>query len=149
MIENRYTQTSGNPWKHFWLGVNATAAAGWSALSAAFVVLSVRGDLSGGATAATVSLLLGFGWLVGAIRSLRESGQQIVGGLFWFAASATLATAMSLVSAVVLDLTQKREAIDPGTRTALGIAIACGLIWFAISIWGAANAVARAKRERY
>jgi hypothetical protein len=149
MIENRYTRTTGNPWRHFWLGVNATAAAGWSALSAAFVVLSVRGDVTGSATMATFSLLIGFGWLVGAIRSLRESGQPIVGGLFWFAAGTTLATAMSLVSAVVLDLTQKREAIDPGTRAALGIAIACGLIWFAISIWGAANAVARAKRERY
>jgi hypothetical protein len=149
MRENHYTQTSGNPWKHFWLGVNATAAAGWSALSAAFVVLSVRGDVKGGATVATVSLLLGFGWLVGAIRSLRASGQPIVGGLFWYAASTTLATAMALVSALFLDLTQKSEAIDPATRTALGSAIGCGLIWFAISIWGAANALVRAKRERY
>jgi hypothetical protein len=97
---------------------------------------------------ATVALLLGFGWLVGAIRSLRDSGQPIVGGLFWFAASTTLATAVSLVSAVVLDLTQKTEAVDPSTRSALGIAIGCGLIWFAISIWGAANAVARAKGRR-
>ena len=149
MKENHYTQTSGSPWKHFWLGVNATAAAGWSALSAAFVVLSVRGDVKGGATVATVSLLLGFGWLVGAIRTLRASGQPIVGGLFWYAASTTLATAMALVSALFLDLTQRSEAIDPATRTALGSAIGCGLIWFAISIWGAGNAMVRAKRERY
>jgi hypothetical protein len=145
MTENHYTQTSGSPWKHFWLGVNATAAAGWSTLSAGAVVLSVRGDVTHSATMATVSLLLGFGWLVGAIRSLRDSGQPIVGGLFWFAASTTLATAVSIVSAAFLDITQKTEAVDPSTRTALGIAIACGLIWFAISIWGAANAVSRAK----
>jgi hypothetical protein len=148
MTENHFTQTSGSPWRHFWLGVNATAAAGWSMVSAAFVVLSVRGDVTHSATMATVSLLLGFGWLVGAIRSLRDSGQPIVGGLFWFAASTTLATAVSLVSAAFLDITQKTETVDPGTRSALGIAIGCGLIWFAISIWGAANAVSRAKGKR-
>jgi len=148
MTENHFTQTSASLWKPFWLSVNATAAAGWSAVSAVAVVLSVRGDVTHSATMATVALLLGFGWLVGAIRSLRDSGQPIVGGLFWFAASTTLATAVSLVSAVVLDLTQKTEAVDPSTRSALGIAIGCGLIWFAISIWGAANAVARAKGRR-
>jgi hypothetical protein len=147
MTENHSTQTSGSPWKQFWLGVNATAAAGWSAMCAALVVLSVRGDLTQGATLATGALLLGFGWLVSAIRKLRESGQPLVGGLFWFAASTTLATAVSLVAAFFLDVTQKREAVDPSTRTALGIAIGCGLCWFAISIWGASNAVART-RER-
>jgi hypothetical protein len=149
MTENHFTQTTGGPWKVFWQGVNATAAAAWCLTSSAGVVLSIRGEIAQGATFATVCLLLGLGWLLAAVRSLRESGEPFVGSLFWFAASATLATAVSLASAVLLDITQKSEAIDPGARSALGLAIACGVIWFAISIGGAANAVARVKRERY
>jgi hypothetical protein len=136
-----------SPWKVFWLGVNATAAVAWCALSAAAIVLVFSGDRSLSATLATASLLGGLAWLVAAIRAIREARTRGM-GLFWFAVSATLGAAGALVSGASLDMTRRTEAFDPGAVNAIAIAMACSLVWFSISIWGAMTLASALRRGR-
>ena len=142
------TDLAQSPWKLFWLGVNATAAGAWCAVCVAVVVLTVVGTLAPSATGGTVGLLVGLGWLVGAIRSVRAE-RRFPGGLFWFAISATLGAAGSVASAAALDLTRRTEALDQGGLAPLGLALVCGLTWFVISIWGAASLASRAKGKGF
>jgi hypothetical protein len=136
-----------NPWQVFWLGVNATAAAAWSAISAGVLVLVFTGDRSLSATVATASLLGGLAWLVAAIRAIKEARTRGM-GLFWFAVSATLGAAGALISGASLDLTHRSEAFDQSGITAIAVAMACSLVWFAISVWGAMNLVGALRRGR-
>jgi len=140
-------KTDTNIWKPFWLGVNATAAAAWSAIAAFYLALTFLGDTAASATLATVGLLLGVAWLVVAIRSVRQAGPSAAAGLFWFAVSTTLCAAMSLASALRLDLVRRVETTDPSSLIGLGIAIGCGLIWFGVSVWGAAALASRLKER--
>jgi len=142
MNKNR---SSDNPWRLFWLGINATGAGAWSVIAATAVVMSWRGDIAPSATGATVGLLLGVTWLIAAIRSVRAE-RHFPGGLFWFAISGTLGAAGSLAAAAAMDLTRKNEAADPSGLTPLGVALICGLLWFGISIWGAASLAARMRK---
>jgi hypothetical protein len=138
--------TSDNPWKLFWLGVNATGAGASTMTAAVAVGLSAHGDIKPSATGATIGLLIALTWLVSAIRAVR-SEERFPGGLFWFAISGTLGAAGSIAAAAAMDLTQKNEAADPGGLGPLGVALGCGLAWFAISIWGAASLAARMRRS--
>jgi len=137
-----------SPWKLFWLGINATAAGAWCAICVAAVVATALGIVTPSATGATVGLLVGLGWLVGAIRTVRAD-RRFPGGLFWFAISATLGAAGSVASAAALDITRRTEALDQGGLAPLGLALACGLTWFVVSIWGAASLASRAKRKGF
>jgi hypothetical protein len=137
-----------SPWKLFWLGVNATAAGAWCAICVAAVVATALGIVAPAATGGTVGLLLGLGWLVGAIRTVRAE-RRFPGGLFWFAISATVGAAGSVVAAAALDITRKTEALDQGGVAPLGLALVCGLIWFVVSIWGAASLASRTKRKGF
>jgi hypothetical protein len=141
------TETDSNIWKPFWLGVNATAAAAWSAIAAFYLVLTFAGDTAASATLSTVGLLLGIAWLVVAIRSVRQAGPSAAAGLFWFAVSATLGAALSLASAIRLDLVRRVEATEPSSLIGLGVAIGCGLIWFGVSAWGAMALGSRLKER--
>ena len=141
------TETDPNIWKPFWLGVNATAAAAWSAIAAFYLVLTFAGDTAASATVSTVGLLLGIAWLVVAIRSVRQAGPSAAAGLFWFAVSATLGAALSLASAIRLDLVRRVEATEPSSLIGLGVAIGCGLIWFGVSAWGAMALGSRLKER--
>lgn len=141
------TETDPNIWKPFWLGVNATAAAAWSAIAAFYLVLTFAGDTAASATLSTVGLLLGVAWLVVAIRSVRQAGPSAAAGLFWFAVSATLGAALSLASAIRLDLVRRVEATEPSSLIGLGVAIGCGLIWFGVSAWGAMALGSRLKER--
>ena len=140
-------KTDTNIWKPFWLGVNATAAAAWSAIAAFYLALTFLGETAASATLATVGLLLGVAWLVVAIRSVRQAGPSAAAGLFWFAVSTTLGAALSLASALRLDLVRRVETTDPSSLIGLGIAIGCGLIWFGVSVWGAAALASRLKER--
>ena len=135
-----------SPWKPFWLGVNATSAAAWTAIAAFYLVLTFVGDRAASATLSTIGLLLGVAWLVVAIRSVRQAGPSAPAGLFWFAVSATLGAALSLASALRLDLVRRVETTEPSALTGLAVAIGCGLIWFAVSTWGAAALASRVKK---
>jgi hypothetical protein len=137
-----------SPWKLFWLGINATAAGAWCAVCVAAVVATALGIVAPSATGGTVGLLLGLGWLVGAIRSVRAE-RRFPRGLFWFAISATVGAAGSVASAAALDITRRTEALDQGGLAPLGLALVCGLIWFVVSIWGAASLASRAKRKGF
>ena len=141
------TDTNTQIWKPFWLGVNATAAAAWSAIAAFYLVLTFVGDTAGSATLSTVGLLLGVAWLVVAIRSVRQAGPSAAAGLFWFAVSATLGAALSLASAIRLDLVRRVETTEPSSLIGLAVAIGCGLIWFAVSAWGAMALGSRLKER--
>jgi hypothetical protein len=141
------TETDPNIWKPFWLGVNATAAAAWSAIAAFYLVLTFAGDTAASATLSTVGLLLGIAWLVVAIRRVRQAGPSAAAGLFWFAVSATLGAALSLASAIRLDLVRRVEATEPSSLIGLGVAIGCGLIWFGVSAWGAMALGSRLKER--
>jgi len=141
------TETDPNIWKPFWLGVNATAAAAWSAIAAFYLVLTFAGDTAASATVSTVGLLLGIAWLVVAIRRVRQAGPSAAAGLFWFAVSATLGAALSLASAIRLDLVRRVEATEPSSLIGLGVAIGCGLIWFGVSAWGAMALGSRLKER--
>lgn len=144
-------ESAANNWKPFWLGVNATAAGGWAGLSAFELVEIFRGSVAASisATLVTGSLLLGVAWLVAGIRSVRAAGPSAAAGLFWFAVSTTLGAGLALLSAIQLDLARRIETTDAGALTGLAVGIACGLIWFAISVWGAAALVSRLKGKRY
>jgi hypothetical protein len=141
------TDTDTNIWKPFWLGVNATAAAAWSAIAAFYLVLTFVGDSAVSATLSTVGLLGGVAWLVVAVRTVRQAGPSAAAGLFWFAVSATLGAALSLASAIRLDLVRRVETTEPSALIGLGVAIGCGLIWFAVSAWGAMALGSRLKER--
>ena len=137
--------TSDSPWRLFWLGVNAAGAGAWSFVSAVMVVFSWRGDIKPSATVATITLLVGVVWMISAIRAVRAE-QRFPGGLFWFAISGTLGAAGSIAAAAAIDLTRSNEAADTTGLTPLGVALICGLLWFGISMWGAANIAARLRK---
>jgi len=148
MNNRRWTEHGQSPWRLFWLGVNATAAATWCGVCVLDLALTVVGTVAHSATGATIGLLIGLGWLVGAIRSVRAE-RYFPGGLFWFAISATLGAAGSLLAAAALDLTQRTEALDRDGLAALRLALVCGLIWFGASMWRAASLASRVKGKGF
>jgi len=136
------------PLRLFWLGVNATAAGTWCGICVLDLAFTVAGAVAPSATGATIGLLIGLAWLLGAIRSVR-SEPRFPGGLFWFAISATLGAAGSLLAAAAVDVTRRTEALDREGLAALSLALVCGLVWFGGSIWGAASLASRVKGKGF